>query len=77
MSGERLGGRERHAGVGIADDVAAEWEVLHAISSRWVFFSVPLCHQVGLADGVHRVRLDHGTTSGKRIITVDDKEVHF
>ena len=31
--------------------------------------------QVRLADGVHRVRLDHGTTSGKRVITVDDKEV--
>ncbi|CAI8006836.1 Fas apoptotic inhibitory molecule 1, partial [Geodia barretti] len=56
MSGERLSGGGRQAGAGIADDVAADWEV-------------------GLADGVHRVRLDHGTTSGKRVITVDDKEL--
>ena len=28
-----------------------------------------------LADGVHQVRLEHGTTSGKRVITVDGKEV--
>ena len=37
MSGERLSGGGRQAGVGIADDVAADWEVVHAISSRWVF----------------------------------------
>ena len=34
--------------------------------------------QVRLADGVHTVRLEHGSTSGKRVITVDGKEVsHF
>ena len=31
--------------------------------------------QVRLADGVHKVRLEHGTTSGKRVISVDGKEV--
>lgn len=31
--------------------------------------------EVGLADGVHRVQLEHGTTSGKRVVTVDGKEV--
>ena len=28
-----------------------------------------------LADGVHQVHLEHGTTSGKRVISVDGKEV--
>lgn len=30
---------------------------------------------VHLADGVHKVRFEHGTTSGKRVITVDGVEV--
>lgn len=88
--------RGRQAGVGIADDVAAEWEV-YIIQSLvvpyqaiYVFVTMPAtrnarvcckevsyCMQVRLADGIHRVRLDHGTTSGKRVITVDGKEVNF
>lgn len=31
--------------------------------------------QVRLADGVHQVKLEHGTASGKRVIIVDGKEV--
>ena len=31
--------------------------------------------EVRLADGVHRVQLEHGTTSGKRVVVVDGKEV--
>jgi len=27
------------------------------------------------ADGIHAVKLEHGTTSGKRVITVDGEEV--
>lgn len=30
---------------------------------------------VPLSDGVHRIEFEHGTTSGKRIIRVDGKEV--
>ena len=30
---------------------------------------------VKLADGIHKVVFEHGTTSGKRVITVDGKEV--
>ncbi len=30
---------------------------------------------VKLPDGNHRIIFEHGTTSGKRVITVDDKEV--
>ena len=31
--------------------------------------------EVRLADGVHCVQFEHGTTSGKRVIYVDGKEV--
>ena len=31
--------------------------------------------EVKLPDGSHRVVFEHGTTSGKRVIFVDDKEV--
>lgn len=31
--------------------------------------------EVRLADGVHRVLFEHGTTSGKRVVMVDGKEV--
>lgn len=30
---------------------------------------------VALSDGKHRVQFEHGTTTGKRVITVDDEEV--
>ena len=30
-----------------------------------------------LPDGNHRVVFEHGTTSGKRVITVDDNEVSY
>ncbi|CAG0890337.1 unnamed protein product [Darwinula stevensoni] len=30
---------------------------------------------VPLSDGLHRVEFEHGTTSGKRVIRVDDKEL--
>ena len=30
---------------------------------------------VHLTDGVHKVRFEHGTTSGKRVISVDGAEV--
>ncbi|XP_014674855.1 PREDICTED: fas apoptotic inhibitory molecule 1-like [Priapulus caudatus] len=30
---------------------------------------------VALADGVHRIEFEHGTTTGKRIIRVDGKEI--
>lgn len=36
------------------------------IASEW---------QIHLADGVHTVTFEHGTTSGKRVILVDGKEV--
>lgn len=31
--------------------------------------------EVSLSDGVHTVKFEHGTTTGKRLILVDDKEV--
>uniref|UniRef100_A0A8C5H7E7 Fas apoptotic inhibitory molecule n=1 Tax=Gouania willdenowi TaxID=441366 RepID=A0A8C5H7E7_GOUWI len=31
--------------------------------------------EVGLSDGVHRIEFEHGTTTGKRVISVDGKEV--
>ncbi|CAF0744658.1 unnamed protein product [Rotaria sordida] len=31
--------------------------------------------QVALSDGIHKVEFEHGTTSGKRIVRVDNKEV--
>ncbi|CAF1543525.1 unnamed protein product [Rotaria magnacalcarata] len=31
--------------------------------------------QVALSDGVHKVEFEHGTTSGKRVVRVDNKEV--
>ncbi|XP_061464980.1 fas apoptotic inhibitory molecule 1 isoform X1 [Rhineura floridana] len=31
--------------------------------------------EVGLSDGVHKIEFEHGTTSGKRIVYVDGKEV--
>ncbi|XP_072031488.1 fas apoptotic inhibitory molecule 1-like [Amphiura filiformis] len=31
--------------------------------------------EVSLSDGKHRIEFEHGTTSGKRVITVDGKEV--
>ncbi len=31
--------------------------------------------ELRLSDGIHRVQFEHGTTSGKRVITVDGKEV--
>lgn len=30
---------------------------------------------VHLPDGIHKVEFEHGTTSGKRVVRVDDKEV--
>lgn len=29
--------------------------------------------EVALSDGVHRIELEHGTTTGKRVIYVDGK----
>ena len=31
--------------------------------------------EVSLADGIHTVKFEHGTTTGKRVVTVDDREV--
>lgn len=31
--------------------------------------------EVNLSDGKHRVQFEHGTTTGKRVITVDNEEV--
>ncbi|CAF1227532.1 unnamed protein product, partial [Didymodactylos carnosus] len=31
--------------------------------------------QVALSDGVHKVEFEHGTTTGKRVIRVDGKEI--
>ncbi|XP_005104659.1 fas apoptotic inhibitory molecule 1 [Aplysia californica] len=31
---------------------------------------------IALSDGVHKVEFEHGTTSGKRIIRVDGKEIY-
>ncbi|XP_028847868.1 fas apoptotic inhibitory molecule a [Denticeps clupeoides] len=31
--------------------------------------------EVALSDGVHRIEFEHGTTTGKRVISVDGKEV--
>ncbi|KAH3868651.1 fas apoptotic inhibitory molecule 1-like [Dreissena polymorpha] len=31
---------------------------------------------VSLPDGKHKVEFEHGTTSGKRVITVDGREIH-
>ncbi|XP_064644047.1 fas apoptotic inhibitory molecule 1-like isoform X2 [Lineus longissimus] len=31
---------------------------------------------VALSDGIHRVEFEHGTTTGKRILRVDGKEIH-
>lgn len=40
------------------------------------YIDVQVCFpQVRLADGVHQVKLEHGTASGKRVIIVDGKEV--
>ena len=33
--------------------------------------------EVRLADGLHTVQFEHGTTSGKRVITVDGVEVQY
>ena len=86
MSGER---EDRvssgQAGLGLGD-VAAEWEVgykqtcMHPIIFLCVCVCVCVCVwclQVCLADGVHKVCLEHGTTSGKRVISVDGKEVNY
>lgn len=32
---------------------------------------------IKLADGVHKVVFEHGTTSGKRVIFVDGEEVSY
>ena len=29
--------------------------------------------EVSLSDGIHRIEFEHGTTSGKRVVRVDDK----
>ncbi|XP_078259600.1 fas apoptotic inhibitory molecule a [Rhinoraja longicauda] len=31
--------------------------------------------EVALSDGVHKIEFEHGTTSGKRVVNVDGKEV--
>lgn len=31
--------------------------------------------EVALSDGVHKIEFEHGTTSGKRVLWIDDKEV--
>ena len=31
--------------------------------------------EVNLSDGKHRVQFEHGTTTGKRVVTVDNEEV--
>ena len=31
--------------------------------------------EVSLSDGFHTVKFEHGTTTGKRVITVDEREV--
>ncbi|XP_063070783.1 fas apoptotic inhibitory molecule a [Engraulis encrasicolus] len=31
--------------------------------------------EVALSDGVHRIEFEHGTTTGKRIISIDGKEI--
>ncbi|XP_066299789.1 fas apoptotic inhibitory molecule 1-like [Branchiostoma lanceolatum] len=31
--------------------------------------------EVALSDGVHKVQFEHGTTTGKRVVTVDNKEL--
>ncbi|KAI7808913.1 fas apoptotic inhibitory molecule 1, partial [Triplophysa rosa] len=31
--------------------------------------------EVALSDGVHRIEFEHGTTTGKRVINIDGKEV--
>ncbi|KAK9410549.1 fas apoptotic inhibitory molecule 1 [Crotalus adamanteus] len=31
--------------------------------------------EVGLSDGVHKIEFEHGTTSGKRVVYVDGKEI--
>ena len=40
--------------------------VLGDVAAEW---------QVNLPDGIHHVEIEHGTTSGKRVIRVDEKEV--
>lgn len=42
--------------------------VLGDVAAEW---------QVNLPDGIHHVEIEHGTTSGKRVIRVDEKEVYF
>ncbi|XP_046357576.1 fas apoptotic inhibitory molecule 1-like [Haliotis rufescens] len=32
--------------------------------------------EVALSDGVHSIEFEHGTTTGKRVIRVDGKEIH-
>ena len=31
--------------------------------------------EVSLSDGIHTIKFEHGTTTGKRVITVDEREV--
>jgi len=31
--------------------------------------------EVSLSDGVHRIEFEHGTTSGKRVVKIDGKEI--
>ncbi|XP_034985560.1 fas apoptotic inhibitory molecule 1 isoform X1 [Zootoca vivipara] len=31
--------------------------------------------EVGLSDGIHKIEFEHGTTSGKRVVYVDGKEI--
>lgn len=32
---------------------------------------------IALSNGIHKVKFEHGTTSGKRTITIDDEVIRF
>ena len=50
----------------MAKEEPVKERVLGDVAAEW---------QVNLPDGIHHVEIEHGTTSGKRVIRVDEKEV--
>ncbi|XP_060631367.1 fas apoptotic inhibitory molecule 1 isoform X1 [Anolis sagrei] len=51
------------------DDVSSDYSYLDRMTDLVAIW------EVALSDGVHKIEFEHGTTSGKRVIYVDGKEV--
>ena len=56
------------AGMAAGSDLVAVWEVG---GPSWVLGPYLTHLQVHLADGIHVIEFEHGTTSGSRVLRVD------